>query len=210
MQLLLPVYTGQQIADQLRSEWGIEGKASATVKAFPFFKIWRGEMDSLLLRGEMTRFSDVMVDEWEIDMQGVRFQPDSQEEISLEFAAGRGYARISESSVQDFLGKHSADIENPRVVIRSDQILYSGQWDSGIIRISFSAAGYPYVDETGNIRLRLERISVGPFDIPYMIRDITESFLLGYLPDQEQLLIAQMRITEINLTDGAMRIELRK
>jgi hypothetical protein len=210
MQFLLPVYTAQQIGQRLQTDLEIDTRPNVRVKAFPFYKIWQGRFDQLVIHCGETEFSDLMVEEWEIQMLEVNVVPDTDEEMVMEFAAGRGYALVSESAVESSLRKHAAKIVNPKVVITADHILYSGQWDSGIVRISFSANGYPYISDNGDIRLHLERITVGPFDIPDMVREITESFLVNLVPKQEDFFFTGMKISDIGLMDGRMRIDFTK
>ena len=210
MQFLLPVYTAQQIGQRIQKDLEIDTLPNVTAKAFPFYKIWQGRFDQLVIRCGGTEFSDLLVEEWEIQMLDVHVVPDTDGEMKLEFAAGSGYALVSEFAVESYLRKHAAEIANPKIVITPDHIFYSGQWDSGIVRISFSADGYPYIGDNGDIRLKFERITVGPFDIPDMVREITESFLVNLVPKQENSFFTDMSISDIHLQDGHIRIEFAK
>ncbi len=210
LQFVLPWYTGRQIGQMIRSEWELESQPSVTVSAFPFYKIWQGKFDELVLRGESAVFSDILVDNWEMRMQNVTVSALDDQTQGMSFNTGTGFVVISESALEDYLIAHANRIANPKVVIHEEYILYSGQWNSGIIRVSFSATGYPYTNENGEVCLELERITVGPFDIPGMVREITESFLLNCFEDQQEFIFSEMRIAEIMLGEGSMRIELIK
>jgi uncharacterized protein YpmS len=210
LQFILPWQTGQRIAEKIQNDWEISSRPTVKVEAFPFFKIWQGRFDQLVIAGSNTVFSDILIDEWEMRMQDVSIIADKEDRPEMKFVSGSGFAVISESAVGDYLKTYATNITDPKVVIHEDSITYVGHWNSGIIRVSFSATGYPYINDRGEVRLELERITVGPFDIPGMVRDITESFLLSSFANQPEFLFAEMKITEIILSEGHLRIVLIK
>ncbi len=207
MQWIVPEMTANRIANQFKTQWKMDAEPEVRVSAFPFFSIWQGQIERIEIQGGNTSFSDIQVDEWQLDLHDVSVDSDPANDGGFSFETGTGYARITENALQQYIRTHSGNISSPRVVIFDEYIFYGGQWESGIIDISFSTRGYPYVHESGEIRLNIESITIGPFDIPGMIREITESFIIELIPDNRPTVFAGMAVTEIMLQEGFIQID---
>ena len=206
MQLLLPIVTANRIAERIESEWGIGSRPNVTVRAIPFFKIWMGQFDELVIQGNQMNASGLEIEEWEMHLKDVSIREPAEGLHNFTFEEGNGYARVNELAIENYLKASTAGIIRPRVLVTEDYIFYSGQWEGSIINISFSVTGFPYVDDAGDIRLRIDRITVGPFDIPGMIRDITESFVIQFLPQDQGLFVEEFILTEIRLAEGSLQM----
>jgi hypothetical protein len=210
MQIYLPRVTAKHIAQNLQDEWGMDFEPTVKVKVLPFSKIWRGYFDELVIRGHQTVAAGILIEQWEIHLYDVQIKESEMGQQEFDFQEGKGYADITEKAIEDYLVAVSPVILDQRISITDDHIFYSGSWKSGIVKISFSVTGMPYISEESKIRMAMDRITIGPFEVPGMIRDITESFELDLLPVEGETMFAGFAVSDVALSEGVIRISLLK